>query len=345
MKRLGHFLVPALCAFIVAPVHAYVQQPQRFYERKAEGWFWYAKEPEPVENIEEPEPPAPVVSVETQEPVLEEKPQAKPSVSPAPPLSTAWLRENMERYLQAAIDNPTIENVKAYLYLQRLAMDRAENFAITYQMATIGDPYLDETMRRPLAEAGSKTVDTATGIKKSNVLKEIGNKAGLFFFFRSDCPACEVQVPIVKALEQLDGFPLIPVSIDGKNLARNPFETFQVDKGQAGFLEVQQLPALFLATPKGEFMPLGQGMYSLSEIRQRIITQAHASNLITQEQFNATRPIMTSNNLADVIDRSGTAPWDDFLRKVGEGENTEDQRVDPKTMVKMIKTYIQGGEK
>lgn len=344
MKRVDRIVVPVLCVIMAMPAYANVLHPTRFYERKAEGWFWYAKEPEPVEDAPLPEPPEPVISIQTEnepEPVV----PAAPSQPSAPPLSTAWLRENMERYLEAAIDHPTVENVKAYLYLQRLAMDRAENFSITYSMATIGDPYLDETMRRPLAEAGSKTVDTATGIKKSNVLKEIGTKAGVFYFFRSDCPACEVQVPIVQALAQLDGIPLIPVSIDGKNLIRNPFESFQVDKGQAGFLEIQQLPALFLATPKGEFMPLGQGMYSLSELRQRIINQAHATNLITSEKFNSTRPIMTSNNLADAIDQTGPAPWMEFLHKIGGDTPESESRIDPKTMVQMIRTYIEGGAK
>ena len=149
----------------------------------------------------------------------------------------------------------------------------------------------------------------------------------------------------MQALAQMEGIPLVPVSIDGKNLIRNPFESFQVDKGQAGFLDVQQLPALFLATPKGEFMPLGQGMYSLSELRQRIITQAHATNLITPEQFNSTRPIMTSNNLADVIDQAGTAPWTDFLQKVGGDTSENESQVDPQMMLQMIKTYIEGGAK
>jgi conjugal transfer pilus assembly protein TraF len=45
------------------------------------------------------------------------------------PLSAAWLRANLERFRDQAIDDPSPRNVALYLYLQRLVLDKAERFA------------------------------------------------------------------------------------------------------------------------------------------------------------------------------------------------------------------------
>src|SRR5690554_2562082 len=79
------------------------QEAQRFYERKAEGWFWYEVEPEPVE---EPEPPVPEPLTELT-PQKIEQPQT-PSPTAPEPFSAAWVRENLPKYLDAAWNEPTM---------------------------------------------------------------------------------------------------------------------------------------------------------------------------------------------------------------------------------------------
>lgn len=73
----------------------------RFIERKAEGWFFYK---DPKEN-----PPPP--------PLIRQGPKA-PSGKPASkeptvqPFSVSWLRENMPKLLDAAIDDPSVLSQK-----------------------------------------------------------------------------------------------------------------------------------------------------------------------------------------------------------------------------------------
>ena len=45
------------------------------------------------------------------------------------PFSAAWFREHMQSFMDKAIDEPTNENVRAYLYLQRVMMDKGSQFA------------------------------------------------------------------------------------------------------------------------------------------------------------------------------------------------------------------------
>lgn len=284
---------------------SYAQTKHGFYERKEEGWFWYQKKPEPVEEkIEEIEPLPPVVVAEF-ETTPELPPETKAAIGPSV-YSSAWLKEALPNYRMLAIDDPKVENVKTYLYLQRLAIDKAERYALATEMATVGDPFLDETVRRPLANFATGSVDSATGLAKNNLMKEIAQRAGLFFFFSSECTLCELQAPLIKTLVTHEGFSIIPVSVNGKNLMDSPFDSFQLNQGHAEMLGVQTLPALYLATPDGNFSAIGQGVFSLPEIQQRILVVAKREGLITEAEYNKTRPITNHNNLADLMQAYST---------------------------------------
>jgi hypothetical protein len=138
-----------------------------FYARGAEGWFWYAEEPP------EPEEPSRRCSNQPIQSPRHRMPGADAGTACGPrsglrrrlgptgpaPLSAAWLRANLERYRDSAIDDPSPRNVALYLYLQRLAIDKAERFAEATQRAVWSDPLLDETTRRPLATFAANLVN------------------------------------------------------------------------------------------------------------------------------------------------------------------------------------------
>ena len=89
------------------------------------------------------------------------------------PLSAAWLRANLERFRDQAIDDPTTRNVALYLYLQRLVLDKAERFAEATQRAVWADPLLDETTRRPLATFAANLVNREAGAAREAALAAI----------------------------------------------------------------------------------------------------------------------------------------------------------------------------
>lgn len=322
---------------LIPPTVAYGQSNSGFYERKEEGWFWYQKEPEPIEEIEEEIEPLPVIELVEIEPETKAELEPKPSTGPAV-YSTAWLKDALPKYHLLAIDNPTVENVRAYLYLQRLAIDRAERYATATEMATVGDPFLDETIRRPLANFATGTVDAATGLAKNELLREIAQRAGLFFFFSSECTLCELQAPLIKTLVQHEGFGIIPISINNSNLVNNPFDFYQNNEGHAEMLGVQTLPALFLVTPDGNFSAIGQGAFSLSEIQQRILIVSRRENLITEAEYNKTRPIINHNSLADLIQ-----PYSTETSLFSDVQTDQDGVIPPETLLEhLTQTMSQG---
>ena len=118
--------------------HTFEADRSTFFHDKERGWFW---------REEFIEPPLP-------KPKKEKHPTPIPArdfTEEIQPLSVAWLRKNLEKYRDQAIDTPSPENVAAYFYLQRVMMDKAHRFTDVAHEVVISDPRLDENVRRPIS--------------------------------------------------------------------------------------------------------------------------------------------------------------------------------------------------
>ena len=259
-----------------------------YYQDKERGWFWYEDPAQPEEeNLRENQPsPAPKS--------IPSKPQAQTTnSSSAKPLSAEWFRKNMEQYRDKAIDDPSPENVGAYLYLQRVMLDKAEKYAQASQLMTMKDPVLDENSRRPIATFGAFAKDEMATIGTQKAAKKLAEKAGLWFFYLSNCTFCLKEAGVLKGLMNAYGFKVLPVALDGLPLPNGAFPNFTIDQGQAKKLGVETTPALFLVKPGGAAIQLGQGLLSSDEIVNRAITLAHEQGWLTTEEYQETRKVKT----------------------------------------------------
>jgi conjugal transfer pilus assembly protein TraF len=272
-----------------------------FYERGAEGWFWYqdpvpAVEAEPESEAPASPPPAPAAT------------EPAPAAEPAP-LSAAWFRAHLDRYRDAAIDDPTPAKVAAWLYLQRIALDKASRFSEATQRVALKDPWLDETVRRPLASFAAAEMSRRANTAREEVLRNLAGQAGLWFFFRSDCPYCHLQATVIEQLERQYGFTVYPISLDGAPLPDGRYPRVVRDTGQATALGVVTVPALFLARPPGEVLPLGQGVLALDQLLSRMLTVAAEAGWITPDEHTRTRPVRTDW----LLQTNGAGLTDDVL--------------------------------
>ena len=212
-------------------------------------------------------------------------------VSPGPaPLSAHWFREHLDTYRDRAIDDPSPENVAVYLHLQRIAMDKSSRFARVSERVVQGDPVLDEITRRPTANFGANLADKQASAAGDALLERLAGDTALWFFFRSDCPYCDAQAPLLEALAQRYGFAVLAVSLDGAGLADGTFPAFDIDRGQAEALGVISTPAMFLARPdQGAVAPIAQGLLSLAQLRDRIVLAAVQAGWVTEAEANRIR--------------------------------------------------------
>lgn len=237
----------------------------RFIERKGEGWFWY-KDP----KEKKPKKPAPEM-------------MAKVDVQPKKdePFSTAWLRKNLPIFIDRAMDNPTKENIEARMYAQRVALDKAQNFAEAAQRVVYADPFLDENNRVPLSTFAKPAFLLSVEKSGNAALDELAKTGGLWMFFDSKCDYCKVQAHILKRVAKKHGFLTKFISLDGKGTPEIP--DFVKDNGHVAMLNMRVTPTTVLVVPPKTYLVVSQGMMAETQLEERILIAAESQNLLSPE--------------------------------------------------------------
>jgi conjugal transfer pilus assembly protein TraF len=281
-------------------------QPDRFWHRKAEGWFWYhdPKDEEAVKPSPVPEAQAPAAKLEPKK----------------TPFSVEWLREHMPKVLDAAIDNPTKENVEANLYLQRVALDKAQRYANMTRRVVAGDPFLDENNRVPMSTYAQPIFLRQHAKATVEALRYVATQAGLWVFFDSKCEFCRPQANTVQQFAKEYGFITRFISMDGAGLPN--VTEFSVNQGQAQLLNLRITPTTVLVVPPNNYYIVSQGMMAQSQLGDRVLLAAENNNLLSPEMQARLqvydRGVLTSDDISD-----------------GASE-------DPKVWVKHLKDRLQG---
>jgi len=242
-----------------------------YWRDRERGWFWY----------DDPHP--------ERDEGLKPKPAAVPTISaptapkkPSELVEFEALQKRVEDLRNIAIINPSEQNIRKYLNIQNFVIEKASTFADVAQRVIWATPELDPTVTgRPVNAKALEVFDREQAGARTNTVAQLSQTHALFFFFRSDCPYCHQFAPLLKDFEAKFGLKIIPISVDGGGLPefRNP----RVDNGIARTLDVRQVPALFLAEPRGgKITPIGYGVLSESELLERIyvVIQPDADKLV-----------------------------------------------------------------
>jgi conjugal transfer pilus assembly protein TraF len=296
---------PAICQ------EAEPSDPSHFYERKAEGWFWY-KDPKDLPKPKKVVPKAPDPA--------KDAPKTEPKDAKVEPFSTRWLKDNMPRLLESAVDNPTKENVEAYLYAQRVALDKSQLYAEKARQVVNSDPLLDENNRVPLSTYAKATFLNGIEKGRSAALDHLSKVGGIWVFFDSKCSYCKAQMYSVQQLAKNYGFFVKYISIDGSGMPG--LETFVKDNGHAKLLQLRLTPTTVFVVPPSGYFVVSQGLMAEEQLGDRIVFAADSQNLLPPEIAKAVR----------TYDR-GVLTTDDT--KTGASD-------DPKEWVRYLKERLQG---
>jgi len=260
-----------------------------YYQDKERGWYWY----------EDPPP-----EKKKAEPVVAASPVPKPPAKPEPlkPFSSEWLKENMERLRFDAMDNPDDpDKVAAYMYAQRVTIDRSQRFATAASTLARTDPLLDESNRVPLDYAASVAFQRGIQINQKKALKLMAEKGGIFFFFDSRCSFCTVQLQALSWLEKDYGFTVKNISVDGRPLAG--MKEWVRDAGQARALGLKIYPTTVFAVPPDKLYIISQGFHAADTLGTKIMMAAVSNNLLPKEMIEIDRAhergVLTAEDLRD----------------------------------------------
>ncbi|MEZ8030343.1 conjugal transfer protein TraF [Enterovibrio norvegicus] len=256
------------------------------------GWHFYKDPPKEPEKKEiKPTPPPSKQQVKSQD----------------KPLSAKWVKEMLPEFLMSAIDEPTPENVKRYRYVQRLAMDMSSEFSKAYTKESLDDPFTSEKLARPTAQFAITEKAKLVNNAYSDQVSLLAKKFRIMFFYRSDCPFCKRQTPILERLDS-NGFEVLAISLDGKPLPGLPFDgEFVIDydlKASKRF-QVLNVPAMFLISKdKQHILPMAQQLTSENKLMDIALFQAREIGYVGAADVNKFKNVSEipsfSNGISDI---------------------------------------------
>ncbi|KZC32653.1 MULTISPECIES: conjugal transfer protein TraF [unclassified Rhodanobacter] len=306
------FSVSLALAGLIAPAYAqdaptgtpaHTTPPER-------GWFFY--------HDPKPEPPKPKP---TKQPTVPADVAAKaPKVG-----SAAWIAANIDRIREEAIDDPADKaKMELYAYVQKLAMDKSEVFANAYIRTMSSNPSLDETISNPTSTFALRELGDQREANMQAVLKKIAGQTSLWYFFRSDCPYCHRENPLLGFLERDTGISILPISLDGKPMDDGSFADWVPDAGQGAFLNVTSTPTIFLVHPGSQTVAsLSVGLRSLPDLQRRMVEIAREQNWIDEADYQLAmrgtpqRYLTTTFDPATITDPNDPAQVLEALRSAG----------------------------
>lgn len=232
--------------------------------------------------------------------VVKGKEAKRPETRPAPPapakredqkVNVKWLQENYKLLEERAIDDPTDENVAAYLYVRRIAMDKSQRFSEKVSEVTNTDPLLNENNRIPYASAGAQAIRSASRSAQEQATRELAATGGLVVFVDGSCRFCAMQMPIVNALRAQYGMEALVVSLDGKR-PRGYEGPLVKDNGLYRKLDLKLTPSVvYVHRPhaykngkdENQYRVIAQGFYAQDELVKQIAFAGHTTRLLSPE--------------------------------------------------------------
>jgi len=256
-----------------------------FYDQHERGWFWYEPLPEKIKPEKKKKPKPNIVQIQPAP-----TPEQTSKAQEPKPLSAEWLSVNLPKYRRRALDTPSDTNVRAYMYLQRVSIDKADKFAAVSQRVVQGNRVLDEYAQYPQGTSFVQAMQQDATNFRDNILRDMAKDTGLIFFFESKCPYCRLEVKVLKTMQRLYGIDIVPVSLDNKPLPGNPFPDFRNANGVGEHLGITSTPTIVLAHPPDGMQVIAHGLLSLEELKSRMLSVAAQRGWINPAAYERTKP-------------------------------------------------------
>ncbi len=239
---IGLVLLFAAVVYAAEPtVKAEEHETKREYtshESIKKGWYWYKEEEPPKEEGDEKEEKKKNVSLSS--------------------LSVDELKKVLEERLKLAIDDPTPDNVLAYIKAKDVALKKSLAFANTYSLVIQMNPEFTNTGYYPVANPGANALYSMRTEEIESTIKNTREEFALIYFYRPDCRFCQVEDMILRYFIDKYGWEVKRVNIIEEPETATRFNVFTVPY------------IMIVYRDTGKYMPATVGVASLAELEHAI---------------------------------------------------------------------------
>lgn len=202
----------------------------------------------------------------------------KKKEAPPKPLSIADLKSEVQARLEAAVMDPTDENIAAYLKMNALLFEKAGRFAERWRDVLIRYPEYDWTASHPVVNSASTTLSRERDAARSEKLTTLAGTWGLVFFGDAG-RLTGLMRPLVDRFAGMTGMELIQVAVGGASpyLSRAYPDTGVSRRASGG---IKKLPALVLMHKDDSDIAharlVATGVVDIAELGRRVVRLVEA---------------------------------------------------------------------
>lgn len=187
---------------LVALLSIYCQAHANFYKNHEQGWFWY-KEKKPNETVDH---------------------QLSASQSNQKKVDDLTsFKKDVEQAKMLAIADPSIENIKHYLFLQKKVVEQSALFAAQWQKVLLEYPELSFRVESPLVPKAQHLLRADEEQKQADHLAKLAKENVLVLFVQDHCQYCEITKEIVSHISSQLPLFVVNMSINTKRGNEYPY--------------------------------------------------------------------------------------------------------------------------
>lgn len=282
----------------------------------ARGWHFYELPPEIMEMIDKK------IEKEVEKRVAEKMEEQKEKAPAAG--SSEWLKVNIPKARMAAADDPSTQNIKTLLLMEKMMRDKGRRLAEKAASVSVVDPVLDGSYRSTSnihnARARRDKIASNQAEVFSNLVK---NEEMVFWLFVDDeCTSCAswtnalAQLNIAHGVKALFLLPNKDVQIPEPflEIKDGDWEYLTDSKSIRDKLNIKKNEISLFAYngKKKEYVNIARGFVATHDIIPRVLVAADFTGWISNKEAELTKFGVVRNDLANIGDEKFEGDPDDL---------------------------------
>lgn len=226
------------------------QTSKRFFDDRERGWFWYEKQ-----KIDEEEKIKIDNKTASAIPIIKKPEIPWERLYNMPPKEFNKLIDDVRDY---AISYPTVENVKDYMRMQNIALERSQKFQNVFSFIAQTDPTLTNEKSYPVSLNRDYLYQGRVNLV--NYMADKVKNYGFIYFYSDYCEFCQHEKPIIRKFSADFNADLLMINKDDPKHT-NAIMNF-------GIISVPSI--VMVKKDTKEWLLISSGFISYNELQERV---------------------------------------------------------------------------